>query len=126
MLRAGSSPPNESIRGRVIYLLVLVVLAQSIHPITAIGEAFTTVICQAFYVSLAATGISSYATLTTLGYGDITPVSMWARSVSSIEMIIGGLYLTAIMARLVDLYARGQKSYQTRPCKQGESRCKLA
>lgn len=47
----------------------------------------------------------SYATLTTLGYGDVLPVSMWARSAASLEAIIGVLYITIIMARLIGLYA---------------------
>ncbi|WP_420628526.1 potassium channel family protein [Candidatus Leptofilum sp.] len=47
----------------------------------------------------------SYATLTTLGYGDILPTTFWARSVASIEAIVGVLYITIIMARLVELYA---------------------
>jgi 23S rRNA maturation mini-RNase III len=46
--------------------------------------------------------------LTTLGYGDILPVSMWARSFASIEAVIGVLYVTIIMARLVSLYTAGQ------------------
>jgi hypothetical protein len=48
----------------------------------------------------------SYSTLTTLGYGDILPVTFWARSIASLEAIIGVLYLTIIMARLVGLYAQ--------------------
>lgn len=47
----------------------------------------------------------SYATLTTLGYGDILPVTFWARSAASVESIVGVLYTTIIMARLVGLYA---------------------
>ena len=47
----------------------------------------------------------SYATLTTLGYGDVLPVSYWARSVASVEAILGVLYTTVIVARLVGLYA---------------------
>lgn len=47
----------------------------------------------------------SYTTLSTLGYGDILPVTMLAKSASSIEAIIGVLYMTIIMARLVGLYA---------------------
>ncbi len=47
----------------------------------------------------------SYATLTTLGYGDILPVTMWARSLATLEAIVGVLYITIIMARLVGLYA---------------------
>jgi hypothetical protein len=47
----------------------------------------------------------SYVTLTTAGYGDVLPVTLWARSLASLEAIIGVLYLTIIMARLVGLYA---------------------
>lgn len=46
----------------------------------------------------------SYATLTTLGYGDILPVTMWARSLASVEAMVGVLYTTIIMARLVGIY----------------------
>ncbi len=48
----------------------------------------------------------SYVTLTTLGFGDILPVSMWARALVTLEAVIGVLYLTIIMARLVGLYAQ--------------------
>ena len=47
----------------------------------------------------------SYSTLTTLGYGDILPLSGWARAAATLEAIIGVLYITVIMARLVGLYA---------------------
>ncbi len=47
----------------------------------------------------------SYTTLTTLGYGDITPATWWARMITSTQAIIGVLYITVIMARLVGLYA---------------------
>jgi hypothetical protein len=46
----------------------------------------------------------SYTTLTTAGYGDVLPISWWARSLANIEMIVGVLYITVIMARLVALY----------------------
>jgi len=46
----------------------------------------------------------SFVTLTTLGYGDIVPVSPWARLLSSTESIVGQLYLTILVARLVGLH----------------------
>ena len=48
----------------------------------------------------------SYATLTTLGYGDVLPISGWARSLATLEAVIGVLYLAILMARLVGLYAQ--------------------
>ncbi len=47
----------------------------------------------------------SYTTLTSTGYGDIQPLSWWARSLANLEMITGVLFITIIMARLVALYS---------------------
>jgi voltage-gated potassium channel len=46
----------------------------------------------------------SYTTLTTLGYGDITPITPPAQSISSLEAIVGQFYLTILVARLVGLH----------------------
>jgi hypothetical protein len=45
----------------------------------------------------------SFSTLTTLGYGDITPVHPLARSVANLEAVIGQLYPATLLARLVSL-----------------------
>jgi hypothetical protein len=45
----------------------------------------------------------SFITLTTTGYGDISPVHPYARSLASIEAIIGQLYPAILVARLVTL-----------------------
>ena len=46
----------------------------------------------------------SFITLSTLGYGDITPLSASARALSYVEAITGQLYLTVLVARLVGLH----------------------
>ncbi len=46
----------------------------------------------------------SYVTLTTLGYGDLTPVTAQARSLAIVEAVTGVLYLAIMIARLVGLY----------------------
>jgi Ion channel len=43
----------------------------------------------------------SFVTLTTLGYGDITPVSTFAKSLTIIIAVTGQLYLTILVAMLV-------------------------
>jgi voltage-gated potassium channel len=43
----------------------------------------------------------SFVTLTTLGYGDVTPVSAFAKSVTLIIAVTGQLYLTILIAMLV-------------------------
>lgn len=45
----------------------------------------------------------SMITLTTVGYGDVSPVSSQARSLAALEGILGQLYLAIIIARLVGL-----------------------
>jgi len=46
----------------------------------------------------------SFVTLTTLGYGDITPVSSIAKSLTIVIAIAGQLYLTILIAMLVGKY----------------------
>lgn len=50
----------------------------------------------------------SYVTLTTLGYGDITPVGFYAQSFVSFEAICGTLYTVILLSRLVGLHASRQ------------------
>ena len=45
----------------------------------------------------------SMVTLTTLGYGDITPASGLARSLCLLEALVGQLYIAILVARLVGL-----------------------
>ncbi len=46
----------------------------------------------------------SFITLSTVGYGDITPVSRLARWLAAMEAITGQLYVAVLIARLVALY----------------------
>lgn len=46
----------------------------------------------------------SLVTLTTLGYGDITPATPLARMFSAIEAVIGQMYIAVLVARLVGLH----------------------
>ncbi len=48
----------------------------------------------------------SYVTLNTVGYGDVQPINAWARSLSTLEAVVGVLYLAVAIARLVSLYGR--------------------
>ena len=45
----------------------------------------------------------SFVTLTTLGYGDISPTSASARTLVTLEALVGQLYLVILIARLVSL-----------------------
>ena len=46
----------------------------------------------------------SFATITTVGYGDIVPKNTFAAMLSNLEAIIGQVYMTVVVARLVGLH----------------------
>lgn len=46
----------------------------------------------------------SYTTLTSTGYGDITPKTPQARALCNVEQIVGVLYLAVLIARLAGVY----------------------
>ena len=46
----------------------------------------------------------SFVTLTTLGYGDITPATPYARALSNLEAIFGQFYIAILVAALVGIY----------------------
>lgn len=48
----------------------------------------------------------SYVTLSTLGYGDITPVSRAAQSLAYLESISGVMYVAVLVAAMVGSYGR--------------------
>ena len=52
----------------------------------------------------------SFVTLTTLGYGDITPAAPIARTLSYLEAVLGQLYLTVLVAALVGIHIAGRRS----------------
>ena len=47
----------------------------------------------------------SFVTLTTMGYGDIAPVSRVARMLAMLESTTGVMYMSILIARLVGLYS---------------------
>ena len=46
----------------------------------------------------------SFVTLTSVGYGDLTPISQYARSIAMFEGVVGQLYLAILVARLVGIH----------------------
>lgn len=67
---------------------------------------------DAFIFNVVSEGVSlpdnlfyfSFVTLTTLGYGDIVPVSPMARSLTILEALAGVLFLAVLISRLVGSY----------------------
>jgi hypothetical protein len=58
----------------------------------------------------------SFVTLTTVGYGDITPVSNGARTLAAMEAMTGTLYVAVLISRLVALYSsQGSQLREPKP-----------
>ncbi|MEL6440801.1 MAG: ion channel [Cyanobacteria bacterium J06621_8] len=99
----------DNIRGSIcIYLLIGFVWGLLYGIIASIDpQAFSQPIIveepfgEAFYFS--------FTTLTTLGYGDILPVSPLARMLTNLEAIIGQLYPSILIAILVSDYLAQRK-----------------
>ena len=51
----------------------------------------------------------SFTALTTVGYGDMTPVTSQARSLATLESTAGVLYLAILVARLLGLHLGGNE-----------------
>lgn len=80
--------------GTVFSLVFLTVELLAPGSFTELGEPVQTEGWNSYY---------SLVTLSTLGYGDILPVSRTARALAAFEALIGQLYLTILVARLVGL-----------------------
>ena len=52
----------------------------------------------------------SFTTLTTLGYGDVTPISDLARTLANFEAMIGVMYPAIYIARVVGIYTAQEMS----------------
>lgn len=56
----------------------------------------------------------SFSTLTTAGFGDITPVHPLARNLANLELVVGQLYPATLLARLVSLELEHRRQSKAR------------
>ncbi len=111
---------TNEINRDVIYaaIAIYILLGAIFVPLYGLIDTFTLILSDgtvnAFTGSIAGEGVIfawqdfvyySYVTLTTLGYGDILPATFLAKWAVTAEAIIGVLYITIVMARLVGLYS---------------------
>ncbi len=57
----------------------------------------------------------SFVTLTTVGYGDITPASSAARAFSNVESLLGILYPAVLIGRLLSMQVAGTPGKTSSP-----------
>ena len=89
----------------VFYLFINLVNPDSFHGLTsnAIGIQFSELL---YY---------SYVTITTLGYGDITPAKPIARTLAYLEAIVGQFYVAVLVAWLVGMYLSNKGDHRQNP-----------
>jgi hypothetical protein len=99
----------ERLLGAVVfYVMVGVVWAEAYRLVSLHTHgAFTGLPADAAQIGHSTWIYFSFVTLTTVGYGDITPLGPMARSLAILEALIGQLYPAIVLARLVSLHAAG-------------------
>ena len=88
----------------LLYLTVAVIFAALFTVIgTLVPKAFNGMVVQDSPALASNLIYFSFATLTTTGYGDVSPVHPLARSLCNLEAVFGQLYPATLLARLVTL-----------------------
>jgi voltage-gated potassium channel Kch len=108
VLRSGRVTADKIFAAICVYMLIgyawafAYVLADEIQPGSFAGPPDT---ARSNYVArVMQMRYFSFMTLTTVGYGDVVPRSSAARTMAALEAIMGQLYLTVLVARLVGLH----------------------
>jgi hypothetical protein len=88
----------------VVYLNLAMIFASAYRLIAELNPAaFNNAIAPDRSAELGTMLYFSLVTLTTTGYGDVTPVDPFARGLANLEAVIGQFYLAITIARLVTL-----------------------
>lgn len=101
------------VTGAVCVYLMLGLLWGALYSVlyTVSPDAFRLPAGEVDAVTTSTWNYYSFVTLTTLGYGEIVPVSATARTLAFAEAVTGQLYVAILVAGLVGAYiAEGQKS----------------
>jgi hypothetical protein len=94
------------IRGAIVLYLCIALLFASLYQVfvALIPNAITGAAAHGKYLLIGQELVYySFTTLTSTGYGDLTPVHPLVRSLSNLESVIGQLYPATLLARIVSL-----------------------
>jgi hypothetical protein len=82
----------------------LFILVQSVHPGT-----FAAAVNPGDARSWSELNYLSFALLSSTGIGDVIPLTPHARAIASVEMLVGLMYLAAVVARLIGFTLQSNK-----------------
>ncbi len=104
VLFSGPIDGNKIVGAICIYLLIGLIWALSYLFIAqAVPGAFSGMEQLIWYENFANAAYYSFVTLTTLGYGDISPVTPIARFLVYMEAIVGVFYMAILVASLIGI-----------------------
>jgi Ion channel len=108
---AGGPVTTHRIVGAVLLYLLIALVFASLYVL--VGASFPGAFSHMTIADTPRLGADvtyfSLTTITSVGYGDITPVHPIARSLCNLESICGQLYPAILLARLVSLHAERRK-----------------
>ena len=104
LFRLGPVDPNKIVGALCVYVLIGVIwamlyqLLEGFQPgsFSGLGQQGHALSWRFLYFS--------FVTLTTLGYGDVLPLSLYAQSLTYMETVLGQFYLAVLVAALVSAY----------------------
>jgi hypothetical protein len=111
VFEAGRITMHRLLGALVLYLAIAMIFAWIYRVIAiAVPAAFSGLHLRAGGVfTIAPFNYFSLAALTTLAYGDITPVAPIARSLAMLEAMIGQLFPALVLGRILTLYSEGRE-----------------
>jgi len=107
---------RQRVQGSIsIYLLLGLIWAQAFTLAALLNsDSFTGTPGTGRLEVLARMTYYSFVTLTTVGYGDISPVSLVTRALANVEGLIGQLFPAILIARLVSMEIAARQTNNTK------------
>jgi len=94
----------ETIYGAIVVYILIGLLWVFLYKMTEILHPGSFSIAAEIAASKKTMYYFSFVTLTTLGYGDITPATDPAKSLVMLEAVVGQMYIAVLIARLVGMH----------------------
>ncbi len=114
VLFTGAVDANRIVGAICIYLLMgLIWTLMYLFIAQSIPGAFNGVEQLIWYDNFADVAYYSYVTLTTLGYGDISPVAPIARFLVYMEAVVGVFYMAVLVASLIGVGIAENKNHKS-------------
>lgn len=102
---------SHRVRGAIVLYFTIAILFAWLYMLIAeiLPDAFSGLAFHPAPGALSPFLYYSLTSLTTVGFGDITPVDAFARNLTMLEAVVGQLFPAIVLARILTLYASERK-----------------